>query len=335
MIEIAADGREWSDFVRGHPDAIPFHHPAWLLLLAECYQFRPSALVLPSSAGGIAAGLPVIEVASRFRPRRWVSLPFTDICPPLGAGTEAIFAELERVRLERGLGEIEVRSNLPGGSACSAPAAVTHTLRLDQDPDPVVRGFRASTRRNARAAERHGVVIRLGESERDLVETFYRLHVLTRRRFGLPVQPRRFFRLLWRRMVEPGLAFVLLAHHGSVPVAGAVFLCWNRTVTYKYGASDPLFWGLRPNDLLFSQAIRRACEEGYERFDFGRTELGNDSLRRFKLGWGSTESELAYTIVGGPERAVRNPPVVVRGLIRRAPTWVSRGLGELFYRRTA
>jgi hypothetical protein len=63
----------------------------------------------------------------------------------------------------------------------------------------------------------------------------------------VPVQPRRFFELLWRLVLEPGLGFLLLAHAGARPVAGAVFLRGSRCLTYKYGASDASAWPLRPN----------------------------------------------------------------------------------------
>ena len=74
-----------------------------------------------------------------------------------------------------------------------------------------------------------------GESAAD-VETFYRLHLQTRRRLGVPVQPRRFFALLLERVIRTGLGFVLTAHRDNVPVAGALFCAWNGTVMCKYSA---------------------------------------------------------------------------------------------------
>src|SRR6266851_3310277 len=75
------DDRRWSSFMHAWPDASPFHHPRWARLLADCYGYRPLALALTDRAGRVAAGLPVLDVGSRFGRRRWVSLPFTDSCP--------------------------------------------------------------------------------------------------------------------------------------------------------------------------------------------------------------------------------------------------------------
>ena len=145
-----------------------------------------------------------------------------------------------------------------------------------------------------------------------------RLHVETRRRLGLPVQPRRFFRLLWRHVIETGVGRLFLAEVDGRPAAGAVFLGWNRMLLYKYGASDPVLWPLRPNNLLFSEAIAWACDAGYESLDFGRTNLDSLSLRRFKLSWGAVERPLAYSFVGRRPSVARTgePPRLLRRALR-------------------
>src|SRR5204862_1950065 len=125
-------------------------------------------------------------------------------------------------------------------------------------------------RRNIRTAERRGVTVHRGSAPAD-IETFYRLHLMTRRRLGVPVQPRRFFELLGSRVLEEGLGFILSARAGDVPIAAAVFLHWNGELVYKYGASDHRYWEYRPNNLLFWEAIRWARDNGYHTIDFGRT----------------------------------------------------------------
>lgn len=338
MVKCSIEDPRWLELVSSDPTALPFHHPAWTLLLAESYAFKPFVLALTDGSGRIEAGIPVVEIGGRFRRRRWVSLPFTDVCPPLaaGAGVDSLAAEIDRARRDADVASVEVRARLAGVSPRTQPALL-HVLPLTADPDEVAASFRASVRRNIRAAERGPAIIRLASSESDLTEAFYRLHVDLRRRLGLPVQPRRFFRLLWSRMIQPGLGRVLLADVGTETVAGAVFLTWNRSVVYKYGASDPQYWPLRPNNLLFWEAIKWACESGYERLDFGRTDLDAPSLRRFKLGWATREHPLEYTLLGpaGKDHRRVEPPRIVRNAIRRSPHWVVRALGEILYRGAA
>src|SRR5207253_6183781 len=117
-------------------------------------------------------------------------------------------------------------------------------------------------RRNVRLAERAGVRIVRGVSASD-IETFYSLHLRTRRRLGVPVQPRRFFRLLLDTVIGQGLGFVLTAYSGAHPVASAVFGSWNGTLIYKYSARDERFAKRDANYLLLWSAIRWASENGY------------------------------------------------------------------------
>ena len=115
--------------------------------------------------------------------------------------------------MNAGIASLEVRARIGRASVGEQPALL-HELPLTADPEQVAASFRASVRRNIRTAERSPAVLRVASTESDLTETFYRLHVDVRRRLGLPVQPRRFFRLLWSRMkqvVEPSSATALAA----------------------------------------------------------------------------------------------------------------------------
>src|SRR5581483_4142714 len=186
-------------------------------------------------------------------------------------------------------------------------------------------------------AEREGVVVRRASSTRDL-DAFYALHTRTRRRQGVPVQPRRFFDLIWDYLASTGLAFILLADAGGrEAIAGALFLASGTSTIYKFGASDPDAWRVRPNHLIFWTAIAQACRRGDRRFDFGRTDVGNAGLRAFKSGWGATERPLRYsTLAPGAATGTEGPATRALSIaIRKGPKWVCRGTGEALYRFAA
>lgn len=339
MIVLDIDDRRWVEFVESCEGSTPFHHPSWARLIAECYRYRAFALARPDSDGRIVAGLPVVEVGGRHRRHRWVSLPFTDRCAPLqrcetaGAG---LAEELDAARRQAGVAQVEVRDDLPGPNVHAGPQAVMHCLRLQADPDALYPRFKRPVRKGIERADGNDLVVRYDESRSGLTDIFYRLHLQTRRRLGVPVQPRRYFDLLWRRMIEPGRGFVLLAYHQRTPVAGAVFLAWNSTVVYKYGASDVRYWDLHPNHLVMWTAIRWGCEHGFGTFDFGRSDLSSKGLRQFKSGWGK-ESALAYSAIGGdaPQSSTGRLHEAAGAVIRRSPLWVCRVAGELLYRYAA
>ena len=342
MQTMELDHPAWLEFVSSCQTALPYHHPAWARLLAECYGYPAFAAIQVGPDGRIRAGVPCLEVKAPWGGRRWVSLPYTDICPPLVAAGQPdtwLVADLNAMRKDAGVAALEVRDAVRGpGAFAERVTAWTHTLQLDPDPAVVLRRcHRSQVQRNVARAERSGLEVRWGQRPEALLDEFYRLHLLTRKRLGVPVQPRRFFNLLWRRMIEPGLGRVLVAYASGVPVAAAVFLTWNGTMVYKYGASDAAHWSLRPNHLLFWTAIRWACENGYRRFDFGRTDHASASLREFKRYWGTLEQELVYSVLADAEPAAGRGRLTAAlgAVIRRSPVLVCRLSGELFYKYAA
>lgn len=343
LARIDLDDPRWSRLVDGNPESLPFHAPAWASCIADTYRFRAFALGVTGSDGELIAGLPLVETRSSLGARRWVALPFTDACGPLLSASsdvgviEVLSERLEQTRIDAGVSGIEIRAPLPGDAWTRRVVGVLHRLALDPDPDAVARRFRASTRQDIRSADRAGIVVRRAESKEDLTDVFYALHLRTRRRLGVPVQGRRYFRLLWDRVLAPGSGFVLIASHEEQPLAAAVFLTGGTTVVYKYSASDERTLRLGPNKRLLWEAIQWACMNGYKTFDFGRSDLEAEGLRRFKSGWGATETQLTYSTLGEDRTTGSGQGrlgAIASTTIRRSPAIVCRAAG-LFYRWAA
>lgn len=338
MIRLDLDDGRWASFLEGRPDAHPFHHPAWSRTLADTYGFRPFVLGIEADDGALHAAVPAMEVRLPWqRTPRWVSLPFTDHCSPLlapGGDAGRFRQELEEARRAGGAREAEVRADLGDGAGRATTSAVIHHLPLGPDPDAVLaRAHRSQVQRNVRKAEREGVEVRRAESATDLTGVFFDLHAGTRRRQGVPVQPRRFFTSLWDRLIAPGLGFVLIAQLGRTPVAGAVFLSWKGTLVYKYGASDPRHLWARPNHAIFREAIAWGCTHDCRTLDFGRTDVANEGLRAFKSAWGGVEAPLVYSSVGGaPSGGAARWSPMVRPVLRRLPPSVTRAVGQVLYK---
>lgn len=336
LARLPLDDPRWSAFVAASPDATPFHLPQWAALLAESYGYRAFALALERDDGTLVAGSPMVATTRvGSRRARAISLPFTDECPPLVRDPDAGRAFVDALN-DAGQ-PLEIRARVEGLGWATRAEAVVQVLDLEPDPERVRQRFaRSQVVRNIKRAEREGVAVRTATSRTDL-EAFYALHTRTRRRLGVPVQPRRFFDLLWSRMIEPGHGSILLASRNGTPLAGALFLTWNGTTIYKFGASDPEGWPARPNHALFWTAIRASCLRGDRRFDFGRTDLGDRGLQAFKSGWGAGARPLVYSsldprVLAGAQGPARRAMATA---IQRGPAWLCRGLGEALYRYAA
>lgn len=325
----------WVAFVTRHPDASFYNHPEWSQLIAECYRYPGFVLALTNDDGTVGAGLPVFEVRSPLGRRRWVSTPFTDYCPLLSSQPEIATALVDELR-SAAVPRFEVRAALgehPGIQA--RVVGVRHRLTLGSDAEAVRRGFSHMHQKNIRVAQRARVTMRRGSSPTD-IDTFYALHLRTRRRQGVPIQPRRFFDML-AALLQRGHGFISTAYWNDIPIASAVFFAWNGVIIEKYAASDERYWSYCPNNMLNWTEIKWACENGFHTFDWGRIGADQLGLRHFKQGWGAVEEPVAYSYIGAAApvsdtSAIHNALSLI---IRRSQPWVCRAFGEIFYRYAA
>jgi Acetyltransferase (GNAT) domain len=327
----------WDHVVTLHRDANCFHTSAWAKVLHQTYSHRP--LYLQYSCGRrLAALIPLMEVRSPFTGRRGVCLPFSDVCEPLVFDPEAtglIRDRLIHFAQERRWKHVEIRGgkSFPMGSSSTAKF-YAHSLDLRSGAEELISHFASPVRRAIRKAERSGVSAAVVRNRQAIVD-FYRVHVQTRRRHGLPPQPMSFFLNIYEHIIKPGLGFVVIAQQRSRPIAAAVFFRFGKNALYKYGASDRKFQELRANNLVMWQGIQFLARNGAEKLHFGRTECQNDGLRRFKLSWRTEEEIIDYFRLdpSGRECLVATPSDsgFHKRIFARLPLAVNRLAGSMIY----
>lgn len=332
---------EWLTFINTHPDAGIFHHPAWMNMLRDIYGYRIFAVCLKDGLT-ISAGIPFADVRSVITGRRWVSLPFSDHCQPLlpPGNSEALDTLLGYLKRQQGTETPRIEIRWGSGHqdlVYQHEGFVVHSLELlGRDEESLFKSFNQQAQRSIRKAEKAGVTVRECSTFGEF-ESFYRLLVLTRKRLGVPAQPISFFKGVWDHIIGGGLGFALIAYDNATPIGGGVFFTFNRTMFYKYGASDLTHKALQPNYAFMWSAIKRAQSEGCTKFDFGRSDKSNEGLRRFKSGWSSEETNLAYTIIA--DKPLRDGPstidAIAGAVIRNSPAFVCRVAGELLYKHFA
>ena len=288
---------DWDHQVLGHHKANVFHSAAWARVLMKTYNHRPTYLRC-YQGNHLIALVPLMELQSLFRPRRGISLPFSDYCDPLffePASEGLVLRELCRVSTARNWKYLELR-----GSGCVPPDGVpavsfySHQISLKDGFLGAASSFHPSVGRALRKARRSDQLsVEIDDSE-SAMRTFFPLLALTRRRHGLPPQPLAFFLHIQREILAKKMGFIVLVRLLGKPIAAMVFFHWGRTALYKFGASDKHFQEHRPNNLAMAAAIQRLTEVGSETLHFGRSSLSNAGLRRFKLTWGATEGALHY-----------------------------------------
>jgi lipid II:glycine glycyltransferase (peptidoglycan interpeptide bridge formation enzyme) len=129
-------------------------------------------------------------------------------------------------------------------------------------------------------------------------------------------------------------------YEGGQPriLAGSILLRYGNTVFYAFNGRRRQDLSLHPNDLIQWHAIHDACEDRFQRYDFGEVPMGNEGLDQFKRKWGAATTQLYRYYYPAPRDAVDGsiePDSLVRRLASRCwqllPLPVTGAVGGLIY----
>ncbi|UCH65125.1 MAG: peptidoglycan bridge formation glycyltransferase FemA/FemB family protein [Ignavibacterium sp.] len=288
------DSSGWDEKILNFSDYSFFHTSYWSQLVADTYGYHPYYFIIQSH-NSLNAAVPVMVVNSRLTGNRAVALPFTDYCPPL-ISDDINFSNLQKEILDfckkRNLKYVEIRGgNKFFNGVQPSTFDYNHSLNLTIGEDELHRNLSSNTKRNIKKSIREGVSTEISNS-REALEEFYKMNCITRKKHGLPPQPKSFFENLFKYVLSSEKGFIAIGCYKDLSIAGAVYLLHGKKAVYKFGASDMEYQHLRANNLVMWEAIKYCANNGFEDFCFGRTEPDNEGLRKFKLGWGTKEEVL-------------------------------------------
>ena len=288
----------WDDLVGTHPRASAFHTRGWLEALQRTYAFVPLVFTTSPPGGPLKDGLVFCGVRSWLTGSRLVSVPFADHCDPL-VQTAAGFGDLlgalhEATRKEWKYAELRPSAGgvPPAERLQTCATFCLHTVDMRGALEDIHDRMHASTiQRKIRRADREQLRYEEGRSA-VLLDRFYELLVLTRKRHGVPPPPKRWFVNLMACLGDA--AKIRVAWKDRRAIGSIVTLQHRQTLVYKYGASDPAFHNLGAMPFLFWEAIKDAKEAGLETLDLGRSDPSNAGLITFKERLGGVSSPLTY-----------------------------------------
>lgn len=318
-------GSRWDDLVAQHRHASIFHERGWLEALVRTYGYAPFVLTTSAPGEPLRNGIVLCRVSSWITGTRAVSLPFADHCQPLLAPDDdcAPFAGwLQQECDHQHWKYVELRPLLPRptNSGTTNSGATTRDDTIDHDtaesssdaassPPPSGRSYgfhvldltppldqlfsglhKSSMQRRIRKAEKESLSYEVGS--RELLEPFYGLLVMTRKRHQLIPQPRAWFQNLIACLGDK--LEIRLARKDGRPIAAMLSLRHRSTVTYKYGCSDHEFHHLAGMPFLFWKLIEESRNSGATSLDLGRSDLDQSGLLTFKNHLGAKQQTLTY-----------------------------------------
>jgi FemAB-related protein (PEP-CTERM system-associated) len=327
-------------FLKKHPEATPFHRPAWLTAVAK--GTGNSALALLGERGGqLTTYLPLSGIQSPLFGRLLASSGFavgggvlkSDATDPSG-----IFAAAEELAQRLSCPCIELRGGeLPQGREGWQIKNESHCgfiAPLAEDDDAQLLAIPRKQRAEVRKGLEQALEVTVGTSEADRA-AHYAVYAESVRNLGTPVFPQALFDAVLGEFGED--ADILTVSHDGKPVASVLSL-------YHRGAVMP-YWGggvwqarrLRANDRMYYELMLHARRRGCSHFDFGRSKTGSGAYD-FKRNWGFEPEPLSYASWTRPGSETRDAdPTSAKHALqiavwRRLPLALANRMGPLIAR---
>lgn len=339
VIDPVSDKR-WSDFIVKCSSANMFHLPGWMKTLNDQYNFKVFACCLIKDSG-IIAGISFCETKGITGKKKWISLPFADFVPPLYSEDkdlqELLKAIMNLFEQNKEIKAVEIRYQIPVQAGFKIlETDVLYIRELGMSNEEIFDSFgKNPVQRPIKKALKSGLNYEINNSA-EAIEEFYRIHLITRKKLGVPIQPKKFFMHFLDNIILKENGFIILVKHPSGKVISAGILAhFNGNVSIKYSASDRDYLEFRPNNLMFWASIEASNNKGYKTYDFGKTAIKQESLCQFKSYWGTRREKLEYNFYPEVEEQKEDSFIlnkIIGPMIKFGPKFVCRAIGELLYK---
>lgn len=332
-----SDATVWDEFVSRHEHGSPFHLTAWKNAIEETYGYRPLYMMAVRDSR-ITGVLPLFLVQNFVTGRVLVSTPFAVYGGMLVENEDARDALRTRLtELAQSLKAqyVELRNaheeQCVGFARISRYVSFFQDLHADEKPilDAIPRKTRYMVRKSLK--ENLSTFCRTDHSQ-----DFEEIYVRNLRRLGTPCFPSKYFDKLLEHF--KGMIDIREVKSEGKTVAAVLSFYFRDRILPYYGASDPAYIALAPNNFMYFDLMRWGGSNGYRVFDFGRSKKHGSGSYDFKAHWGMVERELPYEILLVKRKELpnfnpNNPAFdLPMKLWRRLPLSVTRAIGPIFLR---
>lgn len=328
----ARDEADWQQFVESHQEANQYHVLAWGNLIHRVFGHVIYYLMARDQEGSVRGVLPLVYMKSPLFGRFLTSMPFLNYGGVLWESADARDALLNAAAEVAGGLEathIELRQTAPLEIGWPVRShKVSMRLELPLRYEDLLKTFPSKLRSQLRRGEKEGMITRLGGV--DLLDEFYQVFALNWRDLGTPVYEKRWF-------VEILSAFpkdvrICIVSLEGKPLAAGFVHGFRGTLEILWAPFDRRYARMAPNMMLYGSVLKYACEQGYQRFDFGRSSKDSGAYR-FKEQWGARPVQLHwyYWLQSGkqlPEVSPQNPKYrLAVEMWKQLPVAVTRYIG--------
>ena len=302
-------------------------------MVERSYGHRPFYL-WASQDGKVKGILPLMLMRSVLFGKSLVSLPFLDdggICADDEETALELYSHARRLCEREGADLLDLRHRAPSGLGLAPQGSkVTFVLQLARDPERAWTSLDSKVRNQIRKSMKSGLEV--SWHGREGLDGFYDAFATNMRDLGSPVHSRKFFATILSEF--PDSARLILVTDGGRTIGGAVCLSFKDTVIVPWASSRRAYRPSCPNHLLYWEAIRWSSQEGFRRFDFGRSSRGSGTYN-FKKQWGAVEQPLGWEMWGqkghrgGPIESSDTRYATVARVWKHLPVAITRFCGPM------
>lgn len=283
-----SENEVWNTFVNNSNSTNIFHLFEWKAILEKSYRLE-TLFLKASDSSELIGILPVAKIKNLKGQNIAVSLPFSNYSGWLikkeyeSKNLKEQFLQflLDEgiLRFENRLMELDLSRN-------------THDyilrMQLPKNSDLLWSGLDAKVRNQVRKAQKSNLGVVWGKEQLNDFYNIYSRHIQS---LGTPVHSFGFFQNILDYL--PDLTEILTVRLGK-KVIGAMFLTkYKNVISDPWAASLKKYLPLNPNMLMYWEALKYSCDNRFEIFDFGRSQV-NSGTYKFKTQWGAEPKSLNY-----------------------------------------
>jgi len=291
-----ADQNRWDEYVLQHPEGTAYQFFAWREVVKKAYGFG-SCYLLAEKGSAVCGILPLIDFRIPFLGRSLISLPYCDAGGLLADGLDIEQRLLKEALLSAGRKSVKVKIRAVKPlriSSANGTEKVRMVLDLPENSEQFLASLKSKLRTKIKKPAKSGYTVRFGTHE--LVKDFYSIFAENMHELGSPVHSRKWFEAIISEYKEKVRIAVVFTPEG-IPAASGIILLHPKTVANPWASSLRKYNYMKPNMLLYSTLLSFASDNGFEKFDFGRS-TPNEGTYLFKEQWGAQPHQLYWYELG-------------------------------------
>ncbi len=292
VVDVTHQPPPWHDYLKNHPQATIYHHPAWGQIMQNTYGNLPCYLTARRE-NNTCGVLQLVEQRSRLFGTHLCSLPYFDAVGILSDDaqtTSALTHAAAELLQNHHVQWVELRHLQP--LCADLPARtdkVTMHLDLPETDEALWEEFTTKLRTKIRKAQKSETTTHQGGME--LLDEYYLIYLLTMRELGSPPHSRKFFHRIIEAFGEHVRLFVVRME--GKPVAASFTLIGGNKFHVPWSGSLFALRKLNVNLVLYWDMLAYACGQKLNIFDFGRSTLDSGTYA-FKKQWGARDVPLYW-----------------------------------------